>query len=430
MQEIELVDIEDVYPYQQGEEKMNPRDFSTEESREYIAQLAEQFKYNKLNHGQPRMKPILYRDGGIYQIIDGECRVRAMKSIGTKRFLAEVYDDIADAETARAEAAKAMVETDAKLRLTPQEMSRGVQTMLALDLPDEEVAAVARIDAGSVRRARSAAKAVSDAAYDMTIDRLLAIADFEGDGEAVAKLRDCPEKDWRRVYESLLAERDRKAAEAEMAGMLGAAGVPMADAAPDGHRVGRTFSPNRSGVKWLADTLEQGVPDGSVAVGSPFGIMLYSPAAEGESVSREDQEEAEARSALEAELDTAEAARNSWVAERIADIGRMRATARLLHSWARSCSAASNFERSCGWVPPCQPTALTAAIGYGSRCRIGSWSASRAVLEGDTDYLSTEAASKFVDLMAAMESDGYEPSGAEKRLAAVCESALEVEANE
>ena len=35
---------------------------------------------------------------------------------------------------------KAMVETDAKLGLTAEEKSRGVQTMLALDIPDEEVA--------------------------------------------------------------------------------------------------------------------------------------------------------------------------------------------------------------------------------------------------------------------------------------------------
>lgn len=118
------------------------------------------------------MKPILYKEGGIYWIIDGECRVRAMRSIGTERFLAEVYDDLDDAELARVEAAKAMVETDAKLGLTAEEKSRGVQTMLALDIPDEEVAVAARTDAGTVAKARRAARRVQDAAYDMTLDRL------------------------------------------------------------------------------------------------------------------------------------------------------------------------------------------------------------------------------------------------------------------
>lgn len=159
MQSLEEVAICDVYPYERADgEPMNPRDFTTRESAEHIAGLAAQFKANRLNPGQPVMKPILYKEGGIYWIIDGECRVRAMRAIGTERFLAEVYDDLDDAELARVEAAKAMVETDAKLGLTAEEKSRGVQTMLALDIPDEEVAVAARTDAGTVAKARRAAR--------------------------------------------------------------------------------------------------------------------------------------------------------------------------------------------------------------------------------------------------------------------------------
>ena len=207
MQSLEEVAICDVYPYERADgEPMNPRDFTTRESAEHIAGLAAQFKANRLNPGQPVMKPILYKEGGIYWIIDGECRVRAMRSIGTERFLAEVYDDLDDAELARVEAAKAMVETDAKLGLTAEEKSRGVQTMLALDIPDEEVAVAARTDAGTVAKARRAARRVQDAAYDMTLDRLAAIAEFEGDDEAVAELRDCKQSEWQRVYAGLKAE--------------------------------------------------------------------------------------------------------------------------------------------------------------------------------------------------------------------------------
>ena len=145
MQSLEEVAICDVYPYERADgEPMNPRDFTTRESAEHIAGLAAQFKANRLNPGQPVMKPILYKEGGIYWIIDGECRVRAMRAIGTERFLAEVYDDLDDAELARVEAAKAMVETDAKLGLTAEEKSRGVQTMLALDIPDEAAQAAAQ----------------------------------------------------------------------------------------------------------------------------------------------------------------------------------------------------------------------------------------------------------------------------------------------
>lgn len=242
MQELVNVDIEDVYPYEDAEgNSLNPRDFTTPESARYIDQLGEQFRFNKLNPGQPRVKPILYRDGGIYWIIDGECRYRAMRAIGTKRFLAEVYDDLADAETARAEAAKAMVETDCKLNLTPAEMSRGVQQMLALDLPDEEVAAVARIEPEKVRRARRGASQVEDAAYDMTLDRLMAIAEFEGDQEAVAKLRDCPQKDWRRVYEGLAREKTHRERAEELERVLAAAGVPRV---PEGDETERRSAGN------------------------------------------------------------------------------------------------------------------------------------------------------------------------------------------
>ena len=98
---MELVDVEDVYPYEEHDVRMNPRDVTSAECRQYIAQLAEQFKRNRLNPGQPRVRPILYRDGGVYMIVDGECRYEAMKLIGTKRFYADVFDDLDDAEEAR-----------------------------------------------------------------------------------------------------------------------------------------------------------------------------------------------------------------------------------------------------------------------------------------------------------------------------------------
>ena len=70
MQSLEEVAICDVYPYERADgEPMNPRDFTTRESAEHIAGLAAQFKANRLNPGQPVMKPILYKEGGIYWII-------------------------------------------------------------------------------------------------------------------------------------------------------------------------------------------------------------------------------------------------------------------------------------------------------------------------------------------------------------------------
>ena len=282
MQSLEEVAICDVYPYERADgEPMNPRDFTTRESAEHIAGLAAQFKANRLNPGQPVMKPILYKEGGIYWIIDGECRVRAMRSIGTGRFLAEVYDDLDDAELARVEAAKAMVETDAKLGLTAEEKSRGVQTMLALDIPDEEVAVAARTDAGTVAKARRAARRVQDAAYDMTLDRLAAIAEFEGDDEAVAELRDCKQSEWQRVYAGLKAEAEQRRNRAEVVAVLADAGVEFVDECPEGFAACRTFSDYRPDLAALDAYVADNAGAGLLAEETSFGVTLLAPAAEG-----------------------------------------------------------------------------------------------------------------------------------------------------
>lgn len=336
MQTMEMVDIRDVHPYEVDGERMNPRDVGSPECREYISQLAGQFRRNRLNPGQPRMRPILYRDGGIYWIVDGECRVEAMRSIGTARFWADVYDDAGEAELARQEAAKAMVETDAKRALTPEELSRGVQTMLALDLPDEDVAAAARIDAPTVRRVRRASRAVRDAAYDMTLDRLAAIADLEGDPEAVAEVRDCPPAEWRRRYEAAVARRDARAAEE--------------------------------------------------------------------------------RSELEAALREDEARRLRWVGERIHDLGSMRRTAALLTRRAHEHYSVSAFEAEVGTTLVRQTTELSVALGMEHRSWPHPWTVS-SVLAGFGGHLQPESCADALELLEAMEADGYEPSESERRAA-------------
>lgn len=422
MQTMELVDIEDVYPYQEGDVRMNPRDVSSKECREYIGQLAEQFKYNKLNPGQPRVRPILYRDGGIYQIIDGECRYWAMRKLGTKRFYADVFDDLADAETARQEAAKAMVETDAKRALTPEEMSKGVQTMLALDIPDEEVAAVARIDAGKVRRARRATKAAGDAAYDMTLDRLIAIDEFAGDEEAVSKLRDCPAKDWHRVYETLRAQREREEAMASMVAAARAAGVEIAEETPDGYKAARTFS------AYNRDQLESYLEDhgeGCVAVETQYGLTFVEPASDGEAVDEEAQREAQEKADFYAAYEDAERARRAWLGERVRDVTSMRSTARLLNAKALTCREVGDFEQATGAEVESSPCPLSVAIGFQSMQRptaFGIWN----VLSGNgADYVWRGAARDTVELIEAMEKDGYEPADAERRTVRACRSVIE-----
>ena len=424
MQAMELVDVEDVYPYEEGGARMNPRDVSSRECRAYIAQLAEQFRYNRLNPGQPRVRPILYRDGGIYWIIDGECRYEAMRLAGTKRFYADVYDDLGDAELARREAAKAMVETDAKRALTPEEMSRGVQAMLALDVPEEEVAAVARVDAGKVRRARRGSEAVGDAAYDMTLDRLAAIAEFEGDDAAVAKLRDCAPGEWRRVYDGMVAERARREAVREMAEAARAAGATVVEETPDGYAAARTFSAaNRAAF----DELVAGGCVGEVALAGPYGVTFLEPAVDqGEGERRERQEYAD----FVAAVGDAALARARWIGARVGDLPSMRATARYLTRKALEGRDVGGFEEATGAKVSSPPCPLSVAVGYASVATVSAYGAWAAAREGRTGALCGKAAGDMLGLLEAMEADGYAPGDAERTMAEACRAALGEEAGD
>lgn len=429
MQSLELVEIADVYPYEREDgEPMNPRDFTTRESAEHIAALAEQFRRNRLNPGQPVMKPILYRDGGIYWIIDGECRVRAMRSIGTKRFLAEVYDDLADAEVARAEAAKAMVETDAKLGLSAAEKSRGVQTMLALDLPDEEVAAAARTDAATVRKARRAVRRVQDAAYDMTLDRLAAIADFEGDEDAVARLRDCRQSEWQSVHRELERERDRRRSLDALLAAARSAGVEVVPGCPDGFRAARTFGVWRAGGDAeLGAYLASREGDGLLATEDAYGLTVLERAdpSEGE----REREEAQARADFLEGMDEGAAARGEWVAAHVGDLGSMRRTARALTEIASRGWEAKRFAELVGRPLDLTPSELSVAAGWAESWRLTAYGAWGAV-NGDLDWLDEEDASSVVEVYEAMEADGWEPTDAERRTYGACKASLESKEDE
>lgn len=412
MQQLLNVDIEDVYPYEDAEgNSLNPRDFTTAESADYIAQLGEQFRFNKLNPGQPRVKPILYRDGGIYWIIDGECRYRAMRAIGTKRFLAEVYDDLTDAETARAEAAKAMVETDCKLQLTAAEMSRGVQQMLALDLPDEEVAAVARIEPEKVRRARRGARRVADAAYDMTLDRLMAIAEFEGDAEAVGKLRDCPQKDWRRVYDGLAREKAHSERTAELERVLADAGVPRV---PEDDGTERRCA----GSFWI-DNTEPEKLEIAVARLSPTAYDIDDRWVE---LLREESDEERAMCERKRE-EAAEAERArqrggelwlverdgmlSWLSGRIGDLKSMRRTAVVLSD--RAMAEAERVLSKMDAEVDMSPTPALCVVGWSATWAPGAeCAASLAQGKALAWQVPVHGAEHYVALADAMEADGYE----------------------
>lgn len=420
MQSMELVHIDDVYPYEEHDVRMNPRDVDSKECREYIAQLAEQFKYNKLNPGQPRVRPILYKDGGIYQIIDGECRYEAMKLLGTKYFYADVFDDLDDAETARQEAAKAMVETDAKRSLTDEEMSRGVQMMLSLDIPDEEVAAVARIDAGRVSRARRGARVASDAAYDMTLDRLAAIAEFEGNGEAVAALRDCSQGEWRQVYARLVGERNHREALRLARKTLDAAGFRDVSEDREGCRVVESvYVDNQSDPQGVAKRVANVIAKGGCSLYTARGHWIELMRPETEEERAEEREQSERRRAEDRERsrlselwDLERQARCDWVASRLGDLGSMRATASTLAD--RVMEMAADLIARTGAEADFSPTPALVLAGLSAVWVPDNFQAMQLAMGRSmgTFYMQCEKVRWFLELSAAMEKDGYVPNEA------------------
>lgn len=209
--QLKEISLEDVFP-----SKDNPRqDFGD------IEALAE-----SLEGGQPNIPIIVARDGGIYTIIDGERRYRAMKVLGTKRTQALVAEDQSDADVM-----VAMVAADNKKQLTPVELSRGIQQALHFADVERVEKVSGRKSLGRVKRARAK---VQDAADDMSLDRLLAIDELSFSRAAVDQLTNCREAEWRRVYDRIKQDLETERRTQELDDELEAAGIAKAMRIPDG----------------------------------------------------------------------------------------------------------------------------------------------------------------------------------------------------
>ena len=122
--ELREIELEDVFP-----DEKNPRkDFGD------IAALAESCMLNAINPGEPVNPIVVVEDGGIYRIVDGERRYKAMAKNKLKRCHAVVCEDLDEANSM-----VAMVATDDKQQLSEIERSRGVQQMLLLGVDPERI---------------------------------------------------------------------------------------------------------------------------------------------------------------------------------------------------------------------------------------------------------------------------------------------------
>ena len=214
--QLEVINIEDVYP-----DENNPR-----QKFEGIDELAESFDLNKERPGEPFTPPILVRDGGIYRIVDGERRYKALKKRRKTCFTANVCDDMDEANTLMA-----MLATDNKQPLSELEKSRGVQQMLLIGVDPVQVDKTTK--GASAKRIKRAMDRVQDAAEDMTLDRLLAIDEFSDDPEVVEKLTNCSEKTWEIIADNARRERKTKKEMAAVKEALIEKGYRVVDERPE-----------------------------------------------------------------------------------------------------------------------------------------------------------------------------------------------------
>lgn len=263
--QLQVVSIRDVFP-----DKNNPR-----KTFEGIDELAASFDLNSERPGEPFTPPILVQDGGIYRIIDGERRYRALKKRKATSFTANVCTDMDEANTVMA-----MLATDDKQPLSELEKSQGVQTMLLLGVDPVKVEKAAKIkDAAKVKRALDV---VDDAAEDMTLDRMIAIAELADDEAAVEKLTNCSEKEWQQVYRGIIEEKERIAAHEALADAIDDLCIPIYDGPNEGYNfVIRVHTPEN-----VAGFFEGKAPEGYIAVDTSsdysVGFSIYIKAKENE----------------------------------------------------------------------------------------------------------------------------------------------------
>lgn len=131
--------------------------------------------------GQP-VNPIVVADVGdgedgepSFRIVDGERRYRALVELG-----AGEADVLVCSGWGEAEEAVAMMATDDKKALSPEERARGFQGMLSLGVPDEAVSGASGVDVGAVRRVRRMVRSEGfEAPEQATLDAMIAAAEFD-----------------------------------------------------------------------------------------------------------------------------------------------------------------------------------------------------------------------------------------------------------
>lgn len=379
------------------------RDYDLPANKEYVEELAASFGPS----GEPDEPVKLIRDaeGGCYRVKAGNTRVRAMQLLGTEECWAVVDDE----DTVQS-VLETVVRTDKKKKYEALELSGYVQ-QLALFGDDAYVGSVAGISAADAGRMRRGREVAGDRSAQMTLDRLYALADFEGDDEAVGKILDAPEDKWRRIEGDLRNMKEKADLAAALAKAAEDFGVALADEKPrELSFAGSCREPDEVKAKYMEVSAKYkdivGVVGKDWLVELDFYGRLLNPSAE-EEAAAERRRATEQYTRLGCAVDDA---CQAWARETLAEGGaasmpKLEAACRkaALSQWYVK-NAAQEFppvkdERNC---------AVLFAVGYPSaRCRVGQQSGSLAC-DALSDFAASalEKALKWVYLHV---DDGWAP---------------------
>ncbi|MBN2840986.1 MAG: ParB/RepB/Spo0J family partition protein [Coriobacteriia bacterium] len=399
---ITTLSVEDVYPHPKN----------NRERLDGIEELAASIAENGL------LSPIrVKRDGEIYWIIAGHRRHAAITALGLGEIEAIVEDDGDDASAIK----KLVADNALTSPLNDIERSRGIQEMLALGVRPEAAAASAGEKPERVKRAVTGLKLAADYAEDMSLDRIIALADFEDDPEAVKQLLTVPEARWQSLAADLKRQKLAERAAEEAREIVKAAGCELVE---------DTFTNTRrdlgSGIE-----VPEGAKYGAVRVQTGNGtatIVWYTDASEDDDPEAAAMVQAQAeRDTLLAALSEASAARLAFIADNIEMCSHLRRLAE--DAW-------EGDDEDMGFTAEARElegTPLTGVRGFTARVTASllalfETSCARALADHDghsATWVLGQYADDAMPYMKALALDGYEPTEIEAERAKSLKAAVE-----
>lgn len=391
---LEKVNIEDVYP-----DKNNPR-----QKFEGIEELAASFDLNKERPGEPFTPPILVRDGGIYHIIDGERRYRALKLRRATSFTANVCDDMDEANTLMA-----MLATDDKQPLTDLEKSRGVQTMLLLGVEPNEVDKAAK--GAQAKRIKRTMDKIGDAAEDMTLDRMLAIDEFSDDPDIVEQLTNCTEKAWEGIAEYARRERKTKKEMAAIKEALINKGYRVVDEQPEDYYYSGAIRRAKE-VDALTDDPNEVAFQLSSYDGRSYQKLKYRPD------NKKNNEQIAAIRKMKDDIRESEEHRAIWFGDKLNDSNAIPCLRKIaLDSYIyRNSQVLNHYADDLQVDLDCEPCKLALVVGFEHSHRSLSAYSDAIVDGGIPSQWVADSFYDYCNVLDAFIADGYEPEDWEQEL--------------